>query len=355
MKKFGLLLLLWIGTASLAVAQMALPIANASSTGTTLNTLTKLTGAPSTAVISTAGDTSGVIGICAAGCGTSGTSTTATIVTWGIQACVFDNTTTAGHYVQISASVNGDCTDAGATRPTSGQVIGRVLASGAAGTYNVDLYTAETFGGVGTMSDGAGTTTAGKIPLTTANAHVMADTDFPERFYVPAANCNNTTAGAGWSIGSGGTVTCRAGTNNKGGYISITDTSSTFAQFTVTIPEDWDSATNPYIRFFVATADTTSSHTIIPAIQVSCSKGDGSTTDDVSFNASHSSSTITTNTTANQFWSNSNVQMNSTDMTGCVAGAQMIVQVGRATDTATSAYFYGADITFPRLLTVQAN
>jgi hypothetical protein len=179
--------------------------------------------------------------------------------------------------------------------------------------------------------------------------------DFPETLIIPAANCNNATAGAGWSIPSGGTVTCRAGTNNLGGFIAITDTSTTFAQFTVVVPEDWDSGTNPYIRFQVASTDTTSGHTIIPQIKVSCAKGDGSTTDDVAFNAAHSLSTTTLNTTANQFWSTSNVQLNSTDMTGCVAGALMIVQVGRATDTATQAAFYSATLTFPRLLTVQAN
>jgi hypothetical protein len=179
--------------------------------------------------------------------------------------------------------------------------------------------------------------------------------DFPERYFIPAANCNNTTAGAGWSIGSGGTVTCRAGTNNKGGYVAITDTSTTFAQFTITIPEDWDTGTNPYVRFYFGYSGTDTGHSIIPAIQVSCSKGDGTTTDDVTFNAAHSSSTTTTNATANQYWSNSNVQMNSTDVTGCVAGAQMTVQVGRATDTATNAVnFYGVDVTFPRLLTVGA-
>jgi hypothetical protein len=178
--------------------------------------------------------------------------------------------------------------------------------------------------------------------------------DFPERYFVPSANCNNTTAGAGWSIGSGGTVTCRAGTNNLGGYISITDTSSTFATFQVTIPNDWDSGTNPYIRFYLASTDATNGHTVIPSIQVACYKGDGTTTDDVAANAAHSSSTVTLNGNANRFWSSSNVQMNSTDMTGCVAGALMQVTVGRATDTATNAEFYGADITFPRLLSVAA-
>lgn len=179
--------------------------------------------------------------------------------------------------------------------------------------------------------------------------------DFPERYFVPAANCNNATAGAGWSIGSGGSVSCRAGTNNLGGSIAITDTSSTFATFQVTVPEDWNTGANPYIRFYVSSTDTTSSHTIIPSIQVACYKGDGSTTDDVAANAAHSSSTITTNTTNHQFWSNSNVQMNSTDVTGCVAGALMQITVGRATDTATQASFWGADITFPRRLVAQAN
>jgi hypothetical protein len=66
-------------------------------------------------------------------------------------------------------------------------------------------------------------------------------------------------------------------------------------------------------------------------------------------------STVTLNGNANRFWSTSNVQMNSTDVTGCVAGALMIVSVQRATDTATNAEFYSAAITFPRRLVVQAN
>lgn len=184
--------------------------------------------------------------------------------------------------------------------------------------------------------------------------------DFPERYYIPAANCNNTTAGAGWSIGSGGTVVCRAGTNNQGGAVQITDTSTTFAQFTVTIPEDWDTGTDPYIRFYLsAVSDTTSGHTIIPQIKVSCpTAGNGTTTDDATFSAAQSSSTITlgASAVANGFYNGSNVQIGSTQMTGCIAGGLMIVQIGRATDTGTGAIsFWGADITFPRLITVQAN
>ena len=117
-------------------------ISNAASTGTTLNTLTKLTGAPSTAVISAITDTGGAVGITTAGAGTAGT---ATITTAGKISCVFDAATTAGDYVQISSTTAGNCHDTGAgTYPTSGQVLGRVLSTnGSGGTYTLDLFPSE--------------------------------------------------------------------------------------------------------------------------------------------------------------------------------------------------------------------
>ena len=75
-------------------------IANAGTTGTTANKLAKLTGAPSTAVITATTDTGGVIGIVVGNAGTTGN---AQIATAGQASCVFDGTaTTAGDYVQIS-------------------------------------------------------------------------------------------------------------------------------------------------------------------------------------------------------------------------------------------------------------
>ena len=129
------------GTTSSGSGQMALTIANATSTGTTINTLTKLTGTPSTAVISSAGDTGGVVGITTTGAGTTGS---ATISYMGAVQCVFDGATTAGDFVQISATTAGDCHDTGSQNyPFSGQVIGRVLSTnGAGGTYNIDIFSA---------------------------------------------------------------------------------------------------------------------------------------------------------------------------------------------------------------------
>jgi hypothetical protein len=116
-------------------------VANAGSTGTTLNKLTKLTGAPSTAVRAATTDTSGVVGITEAGAGTSGS---AVIQTSQTAACIFDGATTAGDYVQISGSTAGDCHDAGATYPSSGQVLGRVLSTnGSGGTYSMYLFPPE--------------------------------------------------------------------------------------------------------------------------------------------------------------------------------------------------------------------
>jgi hypothetical protein len=63
---------------------------------------------------------------------------------------VFDGATTAGHYVGLSAGTDGDCTDAGATYPTSGQVIGRVLSTNVgAGTYSIALFPPEIAAGSG--------------------------------------------------------------------------------------------------------------------------------------------------------------------------------------------------------------
>jgi hypothetical protein len=139
-----------IGTqfGSLANLNPTFTISNASSTGTTVNTLTKLTGAPSTAVIVGTSDTGGAVGITTAGAGTSGT---ATITTAGKISCVFDGATTAGDYVQISSSTAGNCHDTGAaTYPSSGQVLGRVLSTnGSGGTYTLDLFPSEIKGASG--------------------------------------------------------------------------------------------------------------------------------------------------------------------------------------------------------------
>jgi len=93
------------------------------STGTTLNTLTKLVPGQTAGMITATTDTGGIIGVCASGCGVTGP---AVILQTGYTPCVYDATPTNGDYVQNSPTVAGNCHDAGATYPTYGQVIGRV-------------------------------------------------------------------------------------------------------------------------------------------------------------------------------------------------------------------------------------
>src|SRR6267142_148483 len=111
--------------------------------GTATNLIAKLTGAPSTVVTVGTGDTGGAVGICVSGCGAAGS---ASITTVGQASCTFDGATTAGNYVQISGTVAGNCHDAGATFPSSGQVLGRILSTnGAGGIFNMGLFGVEIY------------------------------------------------------------------------------------------------------------------------------------------------------------------------------------------------------------------
>ena len=156
-------------------------VANAGTTGTTVNTLTKLTGAPSTALIAATTDTGGVIGVTTAGAGTTGS---ATIQLGGLVTCQYDATAiTAGHYVQISSTTAGNCHDAGATYPTSGQVIGRAMASAAGSSaVSTELFGPEiqaaAGGGSGTVNSGTATHLAYYASSTNAVSDMGADFTF---------------------------------------------------------------------------------------------------------------------------------------------------------------------------------
>jgi hypothetical protein len=173
--------LIFLIAAAAVHAQVTVSVPNASTTGTTLNALAKLTGAPSTAVIAATTDTSGVEGIVMANAGTSGN---ALVTRAGQASCIFDGATTAGDYVQISSTVGGDCYDAGATYPTSSQVLGRVLSTNASGgTYAMNLA------GPNVQAQGGG-----GYPPTVNNAQFLG-------------------YGAGSGAGSAQAVTVQAGAN----------------------------------------------------------------------------------------------------------------------------------------------
>lgn len=130
---------------------LILQIANASSTGTTVGLLAKLTGAPSSVVVTATTDTGGVIGVVVGevtltGCTIGCTTGTAQIAIGGQASVQFDGGITSGDYVTISSTSVGKAHDAGATYPTTGsQVLGRVIAAtnASAGTYAIEVFPPE--------------------------------------------------------------------------------------------------------------------------------------------------------------------------------------------------------------------
>src|ERR1035438_2881804 len=131
MKKHLLLALIFVAVGSFAQQAM---IPNASTTGTTVNKLAKL-NASGQAIITATTDTQGIEGPCLASCGTIGNSI---IAKSGLARLQFDGSTTAGDYIQQSATGAGQGHDAGASCPVSGQVLGRVLSTnGGAGVYAI--------------------------------------------------------------------------------------------------------------------------------------------------------------------------------------------------------------------------
>lgn len=111
-------------------------LCNDSTTGTALNFLAVYNGATAACAIKAGtSNTDGVIGIVSNGSGTSGNA----VITYrGYVPCSFDGSTVAGDFVVASITNPGDCHDAGATRPTGVQVLGRVESTNTGiGTYAI--------------------------------------------------------------------------------------------------------------------------------------------------------------------------------------------------------------------------
>lgn len=112
------------------VAAVHVGLSNDTTTGTTVNLVVKLVATG--AVVTATGDTTGAIGIVTAGAGKTGV---AQVATQGVVSCQFDaNAVIIGDWVQLSSITAGDCHDAGATRPASGEILGHAVSGGAAST-----------------------------------------------------------------------------------------------------------------------------------------------------------------------------------------------------------------------------
>ncbi len=276
---------------------------NAAVTGTTLNKLAKLTGT-GTIVITGAGDTSGALGICTgntstggSACGTSGSSEVAFI---GTYSCVFDNGTTADDYVTISASVAGDCHDAGATFPVGTQVLGRVLVTAAAGTRSMTLFGPE----INTPA-------------------------FVRNLAIPSAGCNGASAATSWNqpAANAPAVNCY-GTSYKFGALDYDDAANETSSFQFVLPTGWTGAIDISV---VALANATTQQFKLTVATVCI--GNNEDTLNPTFNAAQTI-TVTSPGTANQKFVFAQTGVTTT---GCAANELMVFKIGRdTTDTSTA-------------------
>jgi hypothetical protein len=119
---------------ALLLSPLAIQVVNNSTTGTSLNTLSSF-DTTGKAIITPAGTLAGVIGVCLQNCSNSGSAFIAQI---GAVPVNLDNAGIAGDYVCLSATTSGFGTDCG-TNPSSGQVVGNVVAMVSGTLYTVQL------------------------------------------------------------------------------------------------------------------------------------------------------------------------------------------------------------------------
>lgn len=216
-------------------------------------------------------------------------------------------------------------------------------------------YVDGTYGNAVTAASAA--TAAKQTCVASGASRTCTYIDFPEHLIIPAANCNNATAGAGFDIPASNapTVACRAGTNNLDGVLQWADNNTTTnAQFSIQLPNDWDTATQPYINIYYGSGANTTG-TVKWTFASACTKADGSITDDPAFNA-ESATAGKTMATANRMWAESLQFTAVTSGNNCIAGSNMAVKITSGNGTASSTVNVSkVIITIPRLLTVQAN
>lgn len=147
--------------------------------------------------------------------------------------------------------------------------------------------------------------------------------------YLPAAGCNNVTAGAAWDLPTSNapTATCY-GTSWRFGTLDYGDSANQTATFAMTLPSGWTgsldisvaaivNATSQSLKVTVATACVSASEDLL----------------NPTFNSAQTL-TVTSPGTANQLFY---FTQTTATVTGCAASDVMIIKVGRdVTDTSTS-------------------
>lgn len=151
----------------------------------------------------------------------------------------------------------------------------------------------------------------------------------PRRIWLPAAGCNNATAGSVWDLPTSNpaVAACVTGTNTQKGVLDFADGSNLSAQLTYLLPSTWTGTIDAKMKWFSA---TTSGDVVWQLSTVCVADAE---TDDPSFNTA-STVTDTTKGTTNQ---TNDASITNVTATGCAAGELLHLKIqrdsGHASDT----------------------
>lgn len=288
---------------------VSITLPNETVTGTSLYGLASVSTA-SSAIQSPAGAATGVVGIVVSGDGTTGN---ARIAIHGFATCVFDGATNAGDYVQASVSAAGECTDVGAIRPGTRQVLGYVTTTnGGPGSYPVLLAPDV----VGASGGSINARSELQLPLV-----VCAGSSHPVLTWsVPPAPATAATAGG-----------C-TGINVADGYASFASSGTPSLQYSVTLPQTLTGPADVYLNF----SSPTAGGTFTPALDVTCEATDGSAAGDAPWtpNDFFAPGALTTPQGAQRTTTGAVTGL--TWPTGCVAGSRAHFRLIRTDTTGTA-------------------
>ena len=201
--------------------------------------------------------------------------------------------------------------------------------------------------GLGNNTNGAGgfTTMDGTKTLTgtTLDAEGTGNViTIPKRIWLPAAGCNNATAGPVWDLPTtnAAVAACVTGTNTQKGVLDFADASNLSAQITYKLPSTWAGAVDLNIKWFT----TATTGDVVWQSQTICVAD--AETDDPAFNTADAFAADTAKGTTNQ---TNDVSDTGITMTGCAAGELLHLKIFRdsahASDTlAATARLIGVEL-----------
>lgn len=155
----------------------------------------------------------------------------------------------------------------------------------------------------------------------------------PRRYWLPAAGCNNATAGPVWDLPATNpaVAACVTGTNTQKGVLNFTDGTALVAQNHIKLPSTWTGTVDANIKWYTA---VTSGDVVWQLATICVADAE---TDDPAFNTA---STVTDTAKGTTLQTN-DATITTVTVTGCAAGELMHLKItrdsGHASDTLSAA------------------